>query len=268
MMTSEQFLQWQKLIIDLAGLYILPEKSYLFETRLRPLLLEHGLDLEGLFTAISTDEDSPLAAHVIDLMTTHETVFFRDKGPFELFRHLIEQRLECLRHTKDRTLLVLSAGCSSGEEPYSLAIALDQVLSAFPMWRFKVHAYDIAGPTLERAKAGLYPGLEKTLEPELLARYFDREPRGWRVKPGLRACVQFEQHNLLKLESAHAEFDFVFCRNVAIYFHPDARTHLFDQLLTHLKPDGILFVGASESLSHYRKVKRCEGPGGFYYRTQ
>lgn len=265
-MTHEQFLQWQNLIIDLAGLYILPEKSYLFETRLRPLLLERGLNLESLFEIISTDEDSPLIPLVIDLMTTHETVFFRDKGPFELFHHLIEQRLDSLRHSKDRKLLVLSAGCSSGEEPYSLAIVLDQVLHRFPLLRFTVHAYDIAGPTLERAKAGLYPGLEKTLEPALLARYFDQEPRGWRVKSELRARVQFEQRNLLKLESARAEFDFVFCRNVAIYFHPEARIRLLDQLLTHLRPDGILFVGASESLSHYRKVKRCEGPGGFYYR--
>lgn len=265
MLTSEQFLQWQKLIIDLAGLYILPEKAYLFETRLRPLLLERGLDLDGLFQIISSDEESPLIPLVIDLMTTHETVFFRDKGPFELFRHLVEQRLQARRGSGERNLLVLSAGCSSGEEPYSLAIVLDQALKAFPLTRYKVHAYDIAGPTLERAKAGLYAGLDKSMAPDLLERYFEAEGRGWRVKPQLRACVQFEQRNLLKLETAQTQFDFVFCRNVSIYFHPDARVRLLDQLLTHLKPDGILFIGASESLSHYRKVKRQEGPGGFYY---
>ncbi len=267
MMTSEQFLQWQKLIIDLAGLYILPEKAYLFETRLKPLLLERELDLDSLFAIIGADEESPLIPLVIDLMTTHETLFFRDKGPFELFSHLVEERLQARRASGERELLVLSAGCSSGEEPYSLAMVLDQALKAFPTTRYKLHAYDIAGPTLERAKAGLYAGLDKTLEPALLERYFDAEPRGWRIKANLRACVQFEQRNLLKLETARTQFDFVFCRNVAIYFHPDARVRLLDQLLTHLKPDGILFVGASESLSHYRKVKRYEGPGGFYYRT-
>lgn len=264
-MDEKQLKQWQELILEIAGLHIPREKAYLFQNRLRPIMLKKNLTLSQIYASILEAPEGDTALQVIDLMTTHETSFFRDDHPFKLFAYLVSELIASKRIGKSREITILSAGCSTGEEPYSIAMIMEELLQCHTSIRYRIDACDVAMPTILRAREGVYKNVDRVTA-KRLEMFFQPHSSGWQVKECIRKKIQFEKRNLLDLEDLGQAYNFIFCRNVAIYFQPEVRGLLYEQLSDHLKPDGVLIVGSSESLSGFRLLKRYEGPDGFYYK--
>lgn len=242
-----------RLIHARSGLVLGPDKLYLMETRLAPLLRREGLkDLgalaERLRSTIRTTHGTELARDVVEAMTTNETLFFRDAKPFTHLRQQALPRLHRSRHAS-RPLRIWSAAASTGQEAYSLAMVLAEhrdMMSGRPV---EVLGTDLAREPIQRAREGLYTQFEvqRGLPVQMLIKYFEREEKGWRVKPDIRASVQFREWNLLDDLSALGMFDIVFCRNVLIYFDSATKTRVLNAIARRLMSDGLLYLGGTET---------------------
>jgi len=255
-------------------------KGYLVAGRWQELLRESGCATVGDLCRRAAG-DADLADRLIDAICTKETSFFRDSHPFELLtRSLVPDQLARLTAAggSGRRLRLWCAACSTGQEVYSLAMALDRSPQLDSSWATTVLASDLSATALERARAGRYTQFEadRGLSAELRQRYFTAASDGWTVIPRLRQGLRFARLNLLDLPAGLGDFDIIFCRNVATYFGPDDRGRLFEGLADHLVPGGALVVGATESLvgvtsrldlcrqgrsSYYRRVAGAAGEG-------
>lgn len=236
-----------------SGLALGPDKLYLVETRLAPLLRREGLqDLgalaERLRNTIQAPRDVELAREVVEAMTTNETLFFRDARPFT---HLRQQALPRLHQSRPagHAIRVWSAAASTGQEAYSLAMALSESRAVVPGRRVEVLGTDLAREPIQRAREGLYTQFEvqRGLPVQMLVRYFEKEDAGWRVKADLRSDVEFHEWNLLADLSPLGTFDIVFCRNVLIYFDPTTKVRVLDAIARQMTPDGLLYLGGTET---------------------
>lgn len=233
------------------GVVLGPSKGYLVDSRLTPICAQYGLrDLTAVVTALERKADPGLKAAVIDAMTTHETLWFRDGHPYRI---LVGHVLPELASTT-RRLRIWSAACSSGQEPYSLSIAVDEFLSRprsgiRPM--IEILATDVSAAMLAQAQTGVFAvnlGV-RGLNQDQIAAYFDRSAAGFQLKPAYRHAVTFREFNLLADLGPLGYFDVVFLRNVLIYFSPATRTALLRRLQRVIRPGGYLFLGASESVA-------------------
>ena len=242
-----------RLIHARSGLVLGPDKLYLMETRLAPLLLREGLtDLgalaDSLRSAIRVPYGAELAREVVEAMTTNETLFFRDTKPFTHLRQQALPRLHRSRHAS-QPLRIWSAAASTGQEAYSLAMVLAEHRAMMPGRPVEVLGTDLAREPIERAREGLYTQFEvqRGLPVQMLIKYFEKEEGGWRVKPDIRAAVQFREWNLLSDLSALGRFDVVFCRNVLIYFDPPTKARVLNAIARQIVSDGLLYLGGTET---------------------
>jgi chemotaxis protein methyltransferase CheR len=198
------------------------------------------------------DTDSTIRNKIIDAITTNETLFFRDNSPFDALQNkAIPETIDSKAGTPfAKRLRIWSAACSTGQEAYSIAILLSEMLPDIGQWDINILGTDISDDVVARASRGWYSSheIERGMAPARLHRFFQAENNGWRVKDSLRALCSFERRNLLSPDSCRGRYDVIFCRNVAIYFTPEARKDLFMRLAKALTPDGWLFVGGQESL--------------------
>jgi chemotaxis protein methyltransferase CheR len=237
------------LLKERSGYVIGPDKLYLLETRLSSIMREHGhRDLAALVAAIRMSRPEPLIVAVVEAMTTNETSFFRDHGPFTTFRNsvlpaLLEQR------AAQRHLRIWSAACSTGQEPYSLAMILREHQAALQGWRVDIVATDICRRVLARAEEGAYSTFEiqRGMPIQLLMKYFEQTADGWRVRQELRRMIDFRPCNLLADITALGTFDLVFCRNVLIYFDQPTKRDVLASIAKRMAPDGYLMLGGAES---------------------
>lgn len=242
------------LVNDLCGVYLDDSKGYLIENRLGELAQRAGCkSYAELARKARHTNDIKLRNQIIDAITTNETLFFRDNSPFEALRHkalpeLIDSKAGSLY---PKRLRFWSAACSTGQEPYSIAMTLCEMLPDVYSWDINILGTDISDDAVTRASRGWYAAHEiaRGLAPQMLHKYFRAEANGWRVKDELRAMVTFQRRNLLEPFVGLGKFDVVMCRNVAIYFTPEARRDLFFRIAATMNPDGYLFVGSQESLS-------------------
>jgi chemotaxis protein methyltransferase CheR len=248
--TPEDFDYLRRLLSERSGLVLSPDKQYLAESRLLPLVRKASVaNLGELMLKLQRPGAEPLIAEVVDAMTTNETFFFRDKIPFEHFREAMLPALMAARRNH-RHLRIWCAACSTGQEPYSLAMSLKEMGAALAGWRFDIVATDIAASVIERAKAGIYSQFEvqRGLPITLLLRYFQQVGEAWEVVPEIRAMVKFRQLNLLRDFSALGTFDVVFCRNVLIYFGQATKTDVLQRIARNVSADGFLVLGAAETV--------------------
>ncbi|MCA9127694.1 MAG: protein-glutamate O-methyltransferase CheR [Planctomycetales bacterium] len=261
--TPEDMVAVCDLVYELCGVQIATNKNYLVESRLADLVAELQC---GSYSALAEKARSvmhqDLRAEIIDRMTTHETLFFRDTAPFEalknkVFPELIDSKE---RTASPRTLRIWSAACSTGQEPYSIAITLHELLGSFKGWDISILATDVSELAIQSASEGIYSAhqVERGLPLNLRNKYFEQCDRGWRISDSLRSPIRFRRFNLLESFTGLGTFDVILCRNVAIYFTSENRQDLFSRMAKTLHNDGYLFVGSAESLNDHSSLFRME----------
>ena len=233
-----------------SGLAIGPDKLYLLETRLAPILKQHGLrDLAALAERLRTPRTEVLAQAVVEAMTTNESFFFRDDKPFMHFRAQALPRLHAAR-PPGAPIRIWSAASSSGQEAYSLAMILSELRGTLGDRRVDIIGTDIAREQLSRARDGLYTQFEvqRGLPMQLLVKYFKKETNGWRIAEPLRRMVEYREFNLLTDLRPLGRFDIVFCRNVLIYFDQPTKARVLEAIAGLLPSDGLLYLGGAETV--------------------
>jgi chemotaxis protein methyltransferase CheR len=233
-----------------SGLVLSSDKQYLVESRLLPVARKAGFDrLSALIGALKVDKTEMLMTAVVEAMTTNESFFFRDKVPFDNLRTTVFPALQAARR-QSRALRIWCAAAASGQEPYSLAMALDEMDDGFAGWRIEVIATDISNAVLEKARQGLYSQFEvqRGLPIQLLLKYFSQTDEMWQIAPEIRAMVKYRQLNLLSDFSDLGTFDLIFCRNVLIYFDQETKIDVLDRLAEVIADDGYLVLGAAETV--------------------
>jgi chemotaxis protein methyltransferase CheR len=251
-----------------SGLVLTEDKAYLVESRLLPVARKHGLaGLDPLLEALRlAPANGPLVYEVTDAMTTNESFFFRDIKPFDQFRQFVLPRL-LLARAPAQPIRVWSAACSSGQEPYSLAMILREEGGKLAGRRVEIVATDISREMLEKCKAGLYSQFEvqRGLPVQYLVKYFAQMGDKWRIDAGLRELIHFREFNLLQDPSALGTFDVVFCRNVLIYFDHPTKAKVLAAIGRQMPADGILYLGGAETVIGVSdRFQLIEGQRGVY----
>jgi chemotaxis protein methyltransferase CheR len=239
----------RRLLKERSGLDLSADKQYLVESRLIPLARRAGLPgIAELVAKIKVGAEA-LTSDVVEAMTTNETFFFRDKVPFDHFRDSIMPEILQARAGRKSIRIWCAAG-STGQEPYSLAMCLKEMSAALSGWRVEILATDLSQEVLEKSKAGIYSQFEvqRGLPIQLLVKYFKQTGEFWQINADIRAMVQHRQLNLLHDFSQLGVFDVIFCRNVLIYFDLDTKIGIFERFSRMLEPDGVLALGAAESV--------------------
>ncbi len=236
-----------------SGLSITSEKTYLIESRLKPVASRLGLKTAAELVRRLRTGDEALSRVVTDAMTTNETSFFRDKGPFDQFRDVMLPALSAARRD-DAQLRIWSSAASSGQEAYSLAMIIEATAS-LAGWTVDLVATDINAEMVERGREGLYSQFEvlRGLPIQMLARHFHHEGGEWRLSSSIRNRVRFEVFNLLDSYEPLGPFDVIFCRNVLIYFDQQLKHEVLGRLADALAPDGYLVLGSAETVLGYGK---------------
>jgi chemotaxis protein methyltransferase CheR len=240
----------RKLLRERSGLVLSADKQYLVESRLLPVARRAGLaDLAGLVQRLRSPNSEPLAAQVVEAMTTNESFFFRDKIPFEQFRDTIMPELIATRASR-RRIRIWCAAASTGQEPYSLAMFLKEMGDRISGWRIEIIATDISNEVLKKARSGIYSQFEvqRGLPIAFLLKYFTQISDNWQIAASIRTMVQFRPLNLIGDFAHLGTFDVVFCRNVLIYFDQDTKTRVLDRVARVMGRDGYLVLGAAETV--------------------
>ena len=230
-------------------------KQYLVTSRLKKIMEQERIgSLGDLVRRMQSNPRGALHTQVIDAMTTNETLWFRDTYPYEVMKNKVLPEL--VDKYPNQRLRIWSAACSSGQEPYSLAMILDEYeRKAFGQLRAGVQivATELSSQMLEASKKGEYDALAiaRGLSPDRLQRYFDKvgTTGRWQIKDSIKKQVEFRQINLLDSYAGLGKFDVVFCRNVLIYFSAEVKKDILRRIHGTLKPGGYLFLGASEALN-------------------
>ena len=255
----------RKLLRERSGLDLSSDKQYLVESRLIPLVRRVGLPgIAELVAKIKSGSDA-LTSEVVEAMTTNETFFFRDKIPFDHLRETVLPELMQARANR-RSLRIWCAASSTGQEPYSIAMCL-KGFAALAGWRVEILATDLSQGVLEKSRAGIFSQFEvqRGLPIQMLVKHFTQIGELWQLNADIRAMVQHRQLNLLQDFSHLGTFDVIFCRNVMIYFDQDTKSGIFDRLAKVLEPDGVLALGAAESVVGISDVfKPCPERRGLY----
>jgi chemotaxis protein methyltransferase CheR len=239
----------RRFLKERSGLDLSLDKQYLVESRLTPLARRAGLSGIAEIVQKIKSGSEPLISDVVEAMTTNETFFFRDKIPFENLRETVLPMLLRARASR-RSLRIWCAASSTGQEPYSIAMCLKEIGSALAGWRIEILATDLSQGVLEKSKAGIFSQFEvqRGLPIQMLVKHFKQVGELWHLNADIRAMVQHRQLNLLHDFSHLGTFDVIFCRNVLIYFDQDAKAGIFDRLARVIEPDGVLTLGAAESV--------------------
>jgi chemotaxis protein methyltransferase CheR len=240
----------RRLLRERSGLVLTADKQYLVESRLLPVARRASLaNLADLVQRLRAPGAEALVVEVVEAMTTNESFFFRDKIPFEHFRDTIVPALIAARAAQ-RRIRIWCAAASTGQEPYSLAMALREMGNLLSGWRVEILATDLSNEVLEKAKAGIYSQFEvqRGLPIQMLVKYFKQTGDLWQLNSDIRAMVQHKQLNLLQDFSHLGTFDVIFCRNVLIYFDQETKASIFERMSRMIEPDGVLALGAAESV--------------------
>lgn len=241
----------------LTGMQIQEDKLYLLEGRLSDILKGAGIDTyDEAAVKLDLEPDSDFTNSIIDKITTHETRFFRDESIFDalvaqIVPEWLEKRGMKIKDASSAQLKIWSAGCSTGQEAYSVIMMLKEKIPGI-VNNLQVYGTDIGAETLEKARAGLYSKFEvdRGVPPHLLNKYFDQEGDRYRIKSDVRDHVKFDHLNLVT-DRYPTGFDIIMCRNVAIYFPDPLRRTVYEKIRQAANKDGVIILGSAESLNGY-----------------
>jgi chemotaxis protein methyltransferase CheR len=245
----EEFHFIRDFVYRAASIVIDEDKHYLVEHRLGPLIEREGMrSFRHLVNELQQPTSGPLRSRVVDAMTTNETSFFRDAKPFDILRRIILPQL-IERRRPYRELNFFFGGCSSGQEPYSIAMLLRQHFPELNDWNVRLTAADLSGEMIRKAKEGVYSQFEinRGLPARLLIQFFEKSGIHWRISESIRSMVEFRAMNLTHPLILDTPIDLFFLRNILIYFDQTERSRVLEQVRDSLRPDGCLMLGAAET---------------------
>jgi len=259
----EYFIKLRNLIYERTGISYEENKIYYVKKRLQQRMQVGGFeDIEEYIKYLKLFDGSGREfQELINLLTVNETYFFREFNQLQLFgEDCLDEVVEAKRRIGGTTIKILCAGCSTGEEAYTLAIIMREMLEDFRRWNVLIKAIDIDENVLVKARKGVYDSRSvKDVPPAYLKRYFTQpQPGQYVIRPEAKEMVLFEHHNLMDRRALRSEegYDFVFCRNVLIYFDEVSRKQVVDRFYSLLNPGGFIFLGHSESLSRISSAFR------------
>ena len=243
-LTDADFEQYRNLIYNECGIHFTSTNRSILESRLKERLREKGVDSVKTYFATITRDQSELKSF-LDSVTTNLTRFFRNQAHFDaLERHVIPELLNAKRASGSNTIKIWSAGCSTGEEPYTIAMLLSDILP--PPWNYEIVASDLSLKCLMSAKEGFYSRIEG-IPDNYLKKYFDKVEGGYKIHSNLMSKIRFDYHNL-KNDAGIRGMDIVFCRNVIIYFDDITQAAVINRFWDAMASKSFLFIGHSESL--------------------
>jgi chemotaxis protein methyltransferase CheR len=267
-MREQDFDFVRRFIQERCAIALEPGKQYLVEARLAPLVKQLNLaSLEELIDRLRSGAINELHSKVVEAMVTTETSFFRDVVPFESLRKVVIPNL-VERRRQERRLNVWCAACSSGQEPYSVALILREHFPQLKEWKVTLLTSDISRDMLARAREGKYNQFEanRGLPAALLVKYFQQHGTSWQISEEIRRMVEFEEINLARPWPPLPRMDLILLRNVMIYFDVETKKTILRKVAQVLKPDGYLLLGSSETtfnlVESFQRVDQIKS--GFY----
>jgi chemotaxis protein methyltransferase CheR len=232
------------------GQQLTMSRRWRIETALSTLLRERGIaSLDELITILVMGKEPSLSQQVVEALLNNETYFFRDRGPFDVLqRHALPELGQ--RREKSKRLRIWSAGCSTGQEVYSLAMLFAEAPEQWRGWTIDILGTDVSTSCVERARSGIYSQFEiqRGLGINQMIKWFDEVSDGWRAVEALRKPVRFQVHNLLEPAPHPGDFDVILCRNVLLYLSPEKKTFAFERIAGAMAEDGWLMLGAGETV--------------------
>lgn len=268
----------RKYIEDKCGIIISLEKSYLIESRLSKLLVEYNCNtFEEFYKLIYTSNDNIITEKVIDAITTNETQWFRDKKPWDILENILMPRyISMLRENKRNKIRIWSAGCSTGQEPYTIAMIIHNYLEKnkiidIKTSQFEIIATDISGAILNLAKSARYDAITimRGLPEFYKQKYFEVDGRIYTIKEDIKNMIKFYKFNLQENFVSFGKFDLIFCRYVTIYFSETLKNDLLKRIASALEKMGNLFLGSSEIYFDYNVCyEKLENIGAIYYEVK
>jgi chemotaxis protein methyltransferase CheR len=225
-------------------------RRWRIETALSALMRERGIaTLDELITILVMGREPNLSQKVVEALLNNETYFFRDRAPFDLLqRHALPELAQ--RRQSSKRLRIWSAGCSTGQEVYSLAMLFAEEPQKWLGWTIDILGTDVSTGCIDRARDGVYTQFEvqRGLGINQTIKWFEEAPDGWRAVEALRKPVRFQVHNLLEPPPHPGGFDIVLCRNVMLYLNPEKKTLGFERIANAMAEDGWLMLGAGETV--------------------
>ncbi len=249
MINPEQFRFFSTLVKESSGISLQKGKEYLLESRLNELARVLGLkDINELYKKAKFNMNPKLKEQIVEAMTTNETYFFRDQHPFDALKnHIIPELIEARKAKKQ--LRFWSAACSTGQEPYSIAMIINEHFPALKTWRCEIIASDISQQAVDKGKAGRFTQVEvnRGLPIQLLIKYFKQNGAFWMVDQSLKKLIRFKKLNLMGPFIGINGIDVVMCRYVLIYFDQQTKKEILNKIVKVINPGGYLFLGATET---------------------
>ena len=245
-LSDADFEGYRSLIYKESGITFTATNRSILESRLKERLREKHIDSVTNYLDMIKKDQGELKGF-LDSVTTNLTRLFRNQAQFDALEHFVVKEVMNLKRTSgNNTIKIWSAGCSTGEEPYTIAMLMNEVLP--PSWKYEIVASDLSLKCLMTAKEGFYQESRIVGIPDNhLKKYFDKVEGGFKAKPSIMTPIRFDYHNL-KNDSGLRGVDIVFCRNVIIYFDDAAQKEVIDRFWESMSPKSFLFIGHSESL--------------------
>ncbi len=270
--SARDYDSFRQFLEEACGIVLGDNKQYLVASRLNRLLKELDVSSVGeLIVQLKKQPRSGLRERIIDAMTTNETFWFRDNHPYELLKDLILPELTKKRSSQ---LKIWSAASSSGQEPYSISMILQEYLKSRPgslTNNIQILGTDISPTMLEMCRSGVYDALalSRGLSPERKKRFFQQQGDLWQVTDEIRNRVRFSELNLMNSYASLGQFDIVFCRNVLIYFSSELKRDILRRISQTLAPGGYLFLGSTETIASYSDdFETVRHKGGIVYQLK
>lgn len=277
-LSSEEFSLMKRYIEDKCGVLISEDKAYLIESRLSKLLIDFRCNtFEEFYKKVYYNKDEGITERVIDAITTNETLWFRDSKPWDILENvLMPEYVDQLRKNKKDKVRIWSAGCSTGQEPYTVAMIIDSYLSKnnisdVSISQFEIVATDISGSIIELAKSARYDAISimRGLPEFYKNKYFEKQGRIYILKDSIKKMVKFYKFNLQKSFIFLGNFDLIYCRYVTIYFSDILKNDILRRIRLALQENGKLFLGSSEIYFNYNDYyDKKEYMGSVYYEAK
>lgn len=226
-------------------------------------------DVDQLVCLLADPRSGDLATEVVEALLNNETYFFRDHQVFDRLAHRILPELR-RRRSATRRIAIWSAGCSTGQEPLSLAMLFADDPAGWDGWDIDIVGTDISGKAIAAARSGLFSQFEiqRGIDVARMLRHFAETSEGWRANDALRKLVRFHRANLLDAPPAPGRFDLVLCRNVLLYFDGPTRAAAFARLAESMAADGMLMMGSGETVVGQTDLLECDPDGSSLYRKR